>query len=392
MAAAAGVVFLLAFGIVVCQCAASLYDDGPCGPAFTPFRRFGSKHLAQMKEKEKEAVKTCYNISDEDAEERDADFQERRRQCIGLQFPGVKREDLESHLCNISQAVDNNVTMAHSNVRNCITTAFEKVDQNKIIFEAFKRIHLRCVQNEFPEMSMGDALASYVKVVNEIRKLRASVNVLHAKIVHCYRNQMLPEEKEEEWKRLKITCMKQLQPGVPPEELASIFQEDLYNGSTVLDDKLSLCMFMESPTGKWAKEEMEINYQCMREIMSLVDPRHRPSLFYKFGLDVQKELIDLVLACESKGGLPTLQNGIRRPNFFSCKLGMSPERSYDETFDASSVYDNPNPTQKLTLCLAHKRSANFAFIQYREYMKTREKKRQEASDCFIKIIGEMQTV
>ncbi|KAH8020892.1 hypothetical protein HPB51_008004 [Rhipicephalus microplus] len=89
----------------VCSSPPGSYDER-CGPVFNSYRRFGAKHLSKMSTGAKEAIMKCRNITESAALQRDAEFEQRRRLCIGLFFPTVPEENLEEHLCRFTRMDD----------------------------------------------------------------------------------------------------------------------------------------------------------------------------------------------------------------------------------------------------------------------------------------------
>ncbi|XP_054922229.1 uncharacterized protein [Dermacentor andersoni] len=179
----------------------------------------------------------------------------------------------------------------------------------------------------------------------------------------------VPEEEARARNKAKASCMRRLLPDVAPERLESVFVEYLKNRSAYLDDALTLCSYLETPAGKWAREDPMIQYKCLRELLPHMPSRARSALSFRMGLDVQEEVVDKF-------------EGILRPEYLHC-LSVRRKRPHNvEMLDSSTVYDNPDPQQKLKLCIMHKRSSSEAFMEYRQYRTSAAKEQKRVEDCY----------
>ncbi|XP_077541872.1 uncharacterized protein LOC144153953 [Haemaphysalis longicornis] len=364
------------------------YDD-ECGPVFSRYRRFGAKHLSQMTRSGRDAVMKCRNITESDAQRRDSEFEERRRQCIGLLFPSVPEERLETHLCRVTKMDDVEDVQRLRNLTACLKKGRDSFGKDERLVLELRASRMECLQEFFPDTSRTIQERKYTNLVKRVRGLADSVVDTHRQIASCMRVYSIPEEEMEERRRSKATCMKRIMPDVPEDRLERVFFEYLKNRSAKLDDALTYCTFLNTATGKWAKEELQIQYRCFQEVLPHMPSRARSSLSFRLGLDVQAEVIDKMLQCEAKGGTPYGFEGVQRPKYIRCVSGVQRHRPHSsELFDTSTIYDNPDPIQKLELCLLHKRSSSETFLEYRQHRKQQEKERATLAECYSRQLGD----
>ncbi|KAL3199499.1 hypothetical protein MRX96_043888 [Rhipicephalus microplus] len=100
-----------------------------------------------------------------------------------------------------------------------------------------------------------------------------------------------PEEELHERSKARDFCMKRLLPDVPQERLESVFLDSLKNRNAYMDDAM--------------------------------------------------------LRCEAKGGTHVLFEGLQRPEFLRCLSGRRERPHMTELYDTSTVYDNPDPNEKV---------------------------------------------
>nr|XP_037280436.1 uncharacterized protein LOC119173754 [Rhipicephalus microplus] len=193
-------------------------------------------------------------------------------------------------------------------------------------------------------------------------------------IIVCMRHYDAPEEELHERSKARDFCMKRLLPDVPQERLESVFLDSLKNRNAYMDDA-------------WAKEELIIYYKCVREMLHHVPSAVRASMSFRLGLDVQEENIDKILRCEAKGGTHVLFEGLQRPGFLRCLSGRRERPHMTEMYDTSTVYDNPDPNEKLKLCVMHKRASSEVFMEYRQYQTMVEKEQKRLEVCYNHHLG-----
>ncbi|KAH7947397.1 hypothetical protein HPB52_011492 [Rhipicephalus sanguineus] len=136
------------------------YDER-CGPVFSSQRRFGAKHLSKMSAGAKEAIMKCRNITERSALQRDAEFEQRRRMCIGLFFPTVPEEKLEEHLCRFTRMDDSDDVQK---LRN---------DERQVLELRASRIE--CMQKFFDDAPRGIRDRKYANLVKRVRALADGV-------------------------------------------------------------------------------------------------------------------------------------------------------------------------------------------------------------------------
>ncbi|XP_075750713.1 uncharacterized protein LOC142817555 [Rhipicephalus microplus] len=322
------------------------YDER-CGPVFNSYRRFGAKHLSKMSTGAKEAIMKCRNITESAALQRDAEFEQRRRLCIGLFFPTVPEENLEEHLCRFTRMDDIDDAQKLRNITACIKKGHENFGKDDRQVLELRASRIECMQKFFDDAPRGIRDRKYANLVKRVRVLADDVMDTNRQIIVCMRHYDAPEEELDERSKARDLCMKRLPPDVPQERLESVFLDSLKNRNAYMDDALQLCTFMETPTGKWAKEELIIYYKCVREMLHHVPSAVRASMSFRLGLDVQEENIDKMLRCEAKGGTHVLFEGLQRPEFLRCLSGRRERPHMTEMYDTSTVYDNPDPNEKV---------------------------------------------
>ncbi|XP_037518932.1 uncharacterized protein LOC119395975 [Rhipicephalus sanguineus] len=362
------------------------YDER-CGPVFSSQRRFGAKHLSKMSAGAKEAIMKCRNITERSALQRDAEFEQRRRMCIGLFFPTVPEEKLEEHLCRFTRMDDSDDVQKLRNITACLKKGHETFGKDERQVLELRASRIECMQKFFDDAPRGIRDRKYANLVKRVRALADGVMDTNRQVMVCMRHYEAPEEELHERNKAKDLCMKRILPDVPQERLESVFLANMKNRSAYMDDALQLCTFMETPTGKWAKEELIIYYKCVREMLLHVPSAVRASASFRLGLDVEEENIDKMLRCEAKGGTHVLFEGIQRPEFLRCLSGRRERPHITEMFDSSTVYDNPDPHQKLKLCTMHKRASNEAFMEYRQYRTMVEKEQKRLEACYNHHLG-----
>ncbi|XP_077486180.1 uncharacterized protein LOC144097312 [Amblyomma americanum] len=359
------------------------FYDEECGPVFRTYRRYGAKQLSRMSTSSRDAIMKCRNITESDALQRDAEFEERRRLCIGLHFPTVPEEQLEEHLCRDFRMDDNEDVQKMRNITACLRNGQEMFGKDERQVLELRASRIECMQRFFGDAPRGIRDRKYSNLVQRVRALTDSALDTQHQIAFCMGKYEAPDEEQRERSKAKSSCMRRLVPDVSEDRLESVFLEHLRNRSSVLDDALSFCTFMETPTGKWAREEMNIHYDCFREVLSQLPSRARSSLSFRLGLDVQHEVMDKMLRCESKGGTPVTLGGIQRPMHVRCVTGIRRHHPHSaEIFESPTIYDNPDPLQKMKLCVSHKRSSSDAFLEYRHSRKMEEKETAKIANCY----------
>lgn len=135
--------------------------------------------------------------------------------------------------------------------------------------------------------------------------------------------------------------------------------------------------FQDAPRGIRDRRYANLVKRVQALADSVMDTNHQISFCMR-----QYEAPEEMLRCESKGGSPFAFEGILQPEYLRC-LSVRRERPHSaEMFDSSTVYDNPDPKQKMNLCVMHKRSSSEAFMEYRQYRTSAEKENRRLEDCY----------
>ncbi|KAH6929388.1 hypothetical protein HPB50_026904 [Hyalomma asiaticum] len=152
----------------------SSYDE-QCGPVFRSYRRFGAKHLSRMPDGAKEAIMKCRNLTESSALQRDAEFEERRRLCIGLFFPTVPEEQLEEHMCRYTRMDDNADVQKLRNITACLKKGHETFGKDERQVLELRASRFECMQKYFDDSPHSVNYRKYANLVKRVRVLAGGV-------------------------------------------------------------------------------------------------------------------------------------------------------------------------------------------------------------------------
>ncbi|XP_064454666.1 uncharacterized protein LOC135365937 [Ornithodoros turicata] len=351
--------------------------DSKCGPAFSNPPLYGDHFLQRLGEETRERVMRCHNVSEETATKRDDRFMKRRLWCIRQEFPNVDASSLEEYFCNMSKKSFHSGQPDVEKYKKAGLCLFEAHDKHGEQAPELKAAQKKCLQEAFPDAA--DPRIAFVDLMEKIADTQRHVFHAHAEVLHCLRDFFLPHEEQMEVETFEAICRQRLLPDVEPDRLESVFYGGDHNATAMLDERLALCVFLESRTGKWARAEMKIFYDCLEDVLKQVPDSSRIS--HRMGVDIKQEVMDEALTCESKGGTVIVSDGIRRPDHLTCVLGLVKDRPYDHQLNTTLVYDSPEPQEKMALCLSHSRASSQEYLEYRSYKEKKDERMKSVAEC-----------
>ncbi|XP_064489444.1 uncharacterized protein LOC135401154 [Ornithodoros turicata] len=294
------------FLAVTLGCAAMPVDEDKnsttCKLLFPPAIPFGMKFFQHMPAENREKHMACYNISKQDAMQRDESYERQKKKCLELVLPDIAAEMREMEACKIAAAGTNmsgSVFWTVGQIRRCIAdyVLFPEEDQDELDLESIK---MHCLEEAFPSLSAEDKVVAFKNLTKQAKMLGHKYFDLRDKLDICMHKETLHMEDQEEYKTNLPHCQAKLFPGRTMSQVEEELDRSLREGNYSVHSMLYGCVYMMSSKARWELQNFHVVQRCAEEVHANVSSDMKRDVEKLYEKYMANATIDKMMECHSR--------------------------------------------------------------------------------------------
>ncbi|XP_028967341.1 uncharacterized protein LOC100903939 [Galendromus occidentalis] len=286
---------------------ADLTKQARCVDPYRSIPMYGWRWFQRKFNNIKEAL-GCWDITEEQAKMRDTSFETRRAKCIrrvliDRGFFGKDQVLSETHvndiLCHVlTEAVrskDPRIQFARR-VKLCMREILADIQLNNTV--NIEDIRLECMQKHKstsmkPDIQTGQLGAEFNYGQEMYIQAVRTADAVLAEMNHCLRYFGLVAKEADEYERLEESCKGTLQSKRSLETLDE-------------DTQLDICIFSHSVKGRVAKEDIEVQFECLNQYLESTSnsDRSKAVLLDLFWNQTRPIYLEQQMSCKALSGRP----------------------------------------------------------------------------------------
>lgn len=292
--------------VAVIRCSAAMPPEDKnmttCKMLFPPAVPFGMKFFEHLPPGNREKHMACYNISKEDAVQRDQAYESRKAKCLEMLLPDVSVDTREMEACKIATEGTNmsgSVFWNVGQIRRCIAdyVLFPEENEDEMDLE---KIRTRCLEEAFPSHSEQDRLMAFRNLTMQAKMLGEKYIDLREKLDICMHEDMLHKEDQEEYRSNLPHCQSKLFPGRTMSQVEEELDKEMRDGNYDVHVKLHACVYMMSTKAQWELQNFLVVQRCADQVYSNVSGAMKNDVQMLYEKYMDNATIDQMMECHSR--------------------------------------------------------------------------------------------